>query len=414
MLLVFGLIADTFAEPWANISNKSYKDIRRSANGGVFGDDSGDPGAAITIDNCAFVNCSVSKSRKDSYAGGAIYVEFPDVSFFITSTHFVNCSCDHVNFGGGAIFFFGNLLQCVNCIFESDSASHSGGAIFSWSQRVIVNSSRADNCTCKSSGGFILSITTKEIILNGCNINNCGGQTDGAISGLETGLTCIGCTFTNCQAQKSAGAIELASSSVAKLEGCRFVGNKGGNAGAILLNNTRGARAFIDECVFEDNSGKYASFLLDSVPEIRISDCTLTFKAAPGTSNIALLERKSGDSTIFFSGNAFHVISNADEMDGYHLYCTAQAKWSFSQVSVFDVDKNKSLYFLHGEPTGFSDFCEFSFGGNKKPLSAGAIAGIVVAVLAVVIGVAAVVWFFVIRPRRSKTGFTRTTDGYII
>lgn len=359
------------------------------------------------------MNCSVSKSRKDTYAGGAIYVEFPDVSVLITSTHFTNCSCDHVNFGGGAIFFFGNLLQCVNCVFESDSASHSGGAIFSWAQRLIVNSSTADSCTCKSSGGFILSITTNQIILNECNINSCSGRTDGAISGLETGLTCIGCTFTNCETQKSAGAIELASSSV-KLERCRFVGNKGGNAGALILNNTRSAQAFIDECVFEDNSGKYASFILDSVPEIRISDCTLTFQAAPGTSNIALLERKSGDYTIFFSGNTFRASSNTDEMDVYHLYCTVQANWSFSQVSLFDVDKNKSLYFLYGEPTGFSDFCEFSFSGNKKPLSAGAIAGIVIAVLAIVIGVAVVVWFFVIRPRRSKTGFTRTTDGYII
>lgn len=49
MLLVFGLTFATFAEPWANISNKSYKDIRRSANGGVFGDGSGDPGAVITM-----------------------------------------------------------------------------------------------------------------------------------------------------------------------------------------------------------------------------------------------------------------------------------------------------------------------------------------------------------------------------
>lgn len=196
------------------------------------------------------------------------------------------------------------------------------------------------------------------------------------------------------------------------LRSCRFAENKGGSVGAVVINNTK--KVFIGDCVFEDNRGNYASFALDSVVEMGISGCSLIFTATPGTSNIGLL-RRSGNATIFFSGNTFRVSSNRDEMDGFHLYCTAQAVWNFSRQSVFDTDKNKSLYFLHGEPSGLSDHCEFSSGGDKKPLSSGAVAGIVIAVIVVLgISAAALLWFVVIRPRRAKAGFTRTMDEYII
>ena len=196
MLATFWFLALAFTAPWANISGETYRDIRRSTNGGVFGEDSGDPGTLITFTNCLFLNCSVAGTKKETYAGGAISVESTETTLCVSNTRFERCSCDHKNFGGGAIFFLGNILQFSNCIFESDSASHSGGAIFSWAQEANLSKCSANNCTCTSSGGFLESITTKKIILTGCTITACGGKTDGAISSLDTILICNECTFT--------------------------------------------------------------------------------------------------------------------------------------------------------------------------------------------------------------------------
>ena len=42
MLATFWFLALGLSDPWANISGETYRDIRRSTNGGVFGEDSGD------------------------------------------------------------------------------------------------------------------------------------------------------------------------------------------------------------------------------------------------------------------------------------------------------------------------------------------------------------------------------------
>lgn len=195
---------------------------------------------------------------------------------------------------------------------------------------------------------------------------------------------------------------------------CRFIGNEGGVAGAVVLNHTRTGKASIENCVFEHNSGQYASFVIDAAAEMRISGCSKTFDVAPNRSNIALLGASS-QPVIFFSGNKFQTSTHAKEIDGFHLYCTANAVWTFSDLCTFDADKNQSVYFLHGEPSGLVDHCKFGYEpSDKTPLSSGAIAGIVVFVLVLVLGLAGAVWFFVIRPRRSKQNYMGVKDDVLL
>ena len=199
-----------------------------------------------------------------------------------------------------------------------------------------------------------------------------------------------------------------------KLLNCRFIGNEGGVAGAVVLNHTKTGKTLIENCVFEHNSGQYASFVIDAAAEMRISGCMMTFDVAPNRSNIALLG-KSSQPVIFFSGNKFETSTHAKEIDGFHLYCTANASWTFSDLCTFDADKNQSVYFLHGELSGLMDHCKFgSESSGKNSLSSGAIAGIVVFVLVLVLGAAGAVWFFVIRPRTSKEHYMVVKDDALL
>lgn len=197
--------------------------------------------SAVTAKNCIL-------SRNTASSGGAIS------SSSVTA---MNCMLSrNMASDGGAIRASSSVIT-TNCTFTENSASTSGGAIYSFSSSSSV---AATNCTftenTSRAGGAISSASSSSLVTvtaTNCTFtsNSATSGSGGAISSSSTSFTVAHCTFTGNSATSGyGGAISSSSSKSFMVTNCTFTNNYASSLGGAIYSFSITAT----NCTFTDNS----------------------------------------------------------------------------------------------------------------------------------------------------------------
>ena len=425
----------------AHYKGMTYHQSECDVNGGVFFSVIDSPGEVL-IENCTFWNCHVySRTTQSGHSGGAIHITKCNLTLRLQTVQFMNCSCDSVSYGGGAIYMNEGSLFTDTVLFQGNKALNmSGGAIYGVAlTSVVLANTKFDDNHARGSGGSIFFLEVKSVTINSCLFANCTSQTaggaiycngnyslvvassmiDGCTSGVGaavcarnlTDFTVFNCSITNNRSPSGCGGIDFTNIAKAKITISfiqRNVGQKAAvRARASAVINVTGTQ-------FLYNAGKTASLEVSSFSELTLADVTAYFAAAPGLNNIMISGGTSPGTVI--TNCLFQTSTGAKVENSYHLYFDSGANVRFTEpFSCFDLDKNSSLYFGDGSDPAH-DLPMFNCvpkpttePAHKGGLGTGATVAIVLVVL-VVIAAGAVIAFVVIKKRRGAAGFQKVQD----
>jgi len=163
------------------------------------------------------------------------------------------------NRNGGGLYNAGGSPTIVQCAFENNRVSQSGGAIYCFSPMGLTLTQCSFSGNQGSSGGAIAngslaSDPASVLIITACTFtsNTESGFGAGAINQGAGILTVTDSSFTSNSG--NAGAISLTgTSATADITRCTFTGNTAGFAGGAIVSNS-GASPMIANCLFEGNS----------------------------------------------------------------------------------------------------------------------------------------------------------------
>ena len=176
-------------------------------------------------DNCTVKGCTFKNVK--GYDGGVL--ECLGVNGKIKNCTFIN-SKGH---NGGAIYISKDCCEVDGCTFQNCTAEGNGGAIFMIGSYCKVSGNIFQDCTAGNGGAIY--------------VTNSGPFEK---SGFETKIN--GCTFQNCIAKDTAGAIFFGiATDDSQVKNCTFKQNRAVNGGAIYWYSNHGN---IVESLFERNS----------------------------------------------------------------------------------------------------------------------------------------------------------------
>lgn len=253
----------------------------------------------IHLDNMKFINNTAN-------AGGVIYGAYI-TNITVTNSYFGNNRAAESN--GGAIIVDNSLLFVQNSIFERNSASHAGGAIYlinSGSGSLIRNCKFIANEIRKSTptsmfGGAVYITQSSQVTVTDCvfdrnsilantsylalSVENIGVGGALAIDSQNNEIDILGCTFVGNWAMTSGGAVYVGSSNrVVTLRSNAFYSNSvmSGNGGAVYIFQNNANVAVINNnfkfnSAYSSGGAVYALYL--NVP-ILISDSTFESNVA--------------------------------------------------------------------------------------------------------------------------------------
>ena len=101
-------------------------------------------GAVFTYGNCEVLSCSFKKN-KATYSGGSMYIAGKKI--IIRSSSVENNTAE---IGGAVHAEFNAVVRIFNCSFKGNTATRSGGAIYSIGKMLILTSSLFEHNTAAS------------------------------------------------------------------------------------------------------------------------------------------------------------------------------------------------------------------------------------------------------------------------
>lgn len=149
-----------------------------------------------TIDNCYFAN----NNAKDGYStyGGAIYQGGGNLN--ISNSYFKNNNAEY----GSAVAINGfsySTLNITNCIFESNTASEDGGAVYSGSGKTNIEGSTFKFNKAKNGGAIYSYGSTAVVNIKNSNFDsNNATSTGGALVVRNSNVILNNNTMVNCSA----------------------------------------------------------------------------------------------------------------------------------------------------------------------------------------------------------------------
>ncbi len=230
----------------ATVKNTSFSDNSAGTSGGaIFA-----PAMELTVSNSTFDNniCATN--------GGAIYLSGTNSTagkeFTATESSFRNNVSQSK---GGAIYIKEASAYMENVIFEANN-SPSGGAIYSTTANIDINTATINDNTTTGYGGFIYLVESSVAKMNKItatgNISNSSG---GFICSNASTTTIYDSTFVGNRSTSSAGAISFNLDSVGNVYNSTFENNiTGGSGGAIFIyTNGVATPTIIHSCTFLNN-----------------------------------------------------------------------------------------------------------------------------------------------------------------
>ena len=410
-------------------------------NGGVFYSVIDSP-ADILIENCTFWNCHVySRTTQSGHSGGAIYITKTNLTLRMQTVNFINCTCDSVSYGGGAIYMNEGSLFMDECYFQANRAwNMSGGAIYGVAlTSVAIAGSAFSGNHARGAGGAVFFSEAKSVIISGCLFSNCTSQAAGgavycdgnyslviastliqACRSSMGGAACVqnlveftvfNCSITNNTSPSGCSGIDFTNITKAKVT-ASLVQTNFGPMSAIRAHSS--AVVNVTGTYFMYNTGGTASLEVASFSELILADVVAYFAPVAGTSNIVVTGSTAPGTVI--TNCTFQTNSSTKVVDSWHLYFDSGANVRFTEpFSCFDMDKESSLRFADGSDPA-RDLPMFNCHpkpptepAHKGGLGAGATAAIVIVVL-VLLAAGAVIAFVVIKKRRGAAGFQKVQD----
>ncbi len=239
----------------------------------------GDFGGAIFMDsssptlaNCSFVQNTVSGTA------GAIYAV--SSSLVLTDCSFIENKTNGV---AGAIFSNGPLLTLTDCTFIRNgsnvgSSNVRGGAIYASAVSLMITRTSFEQNSARSGGAIYFSTSTKVAtpILRDCQfLGNSASLSGGAIyteSSTFAGSapTLINCIFIGNTAATTGGAITSLKGSKPSLINCAFVRNQAGTSGGAIHVATMSAPTVINS-IFWGNTAPSGSQIFVTGASINVS-----------------------------------------------------------------------------------------------------------------------------------------------
>ena len=223
-----------------------------------------------TLINSDFIKCS-------SASGGAVYWE--GVNGTLINSNFIKCSAGD----GGAVWWNGVNGTLDNSNFIKCSAS-SGGAVL-WSgdgNDGVISDSNFRDC-CANEGGAVYLYTGTN---SNCTFINCSAnKTGGAVHWFHSLGSVYDCSFFNCSANEDGGAIYnqaniVYGSSFGKgvyVYNSIFTNNSAYNGGAYKATDNKGN---VIGCIFINNSASNTGGAIVSIRDV--IDCTFINNIAAG------------------------------------------------------------------------------------------------------------------------------------
>ena len=144
----------------------------------------------VIIRNCSFVNNRATNGKYEGGYGGSIYFYF-FAKIIIYNTRFYD---NYAEFRGGAIYQdYGGVLECYECIFDHNTVTGYGGAIFSEDRNsqtqgtfpIVQQSLFTDNSAKIYGGAICFSNNVNATLVNNLFYNNTVSGYGGAISLID-------------------------------------------------------------------------------------------------------------------------------------------------------------------------------------------------------------------------------------
>ena len=282
----FGGALTTFQPAKIDISCCSFKTNKAGKGGAIY-----HLGNKLAISNTTF-NFNVAIKLNLSH-GGALYIKTRSSVYIKWCSFKRNEAAD----GGGAISYFGNILEISNtafqhnaavgwnnaaggallassqsnvsvscCIFERNQAKYLGGAIYYEGNRLDISNTTFDNNAAVASkrygdGGALSTTGSSNVNISHCYFKENKANEGGAISHYGNKLEILDTIFV-----KSTGsALFTYAKSGVKVCGCRFEGNKAASSdgGAICHSQNK---LDIVNTTFENNLAQSCGGALNADP----------------------------------------------------------------------------------------------------------------------------------------------------
>lgn len=168
-------------------------------------------------------------------------------------------------YGGGAIFYWPSsgseaLLTFKGCKFNKSKSNGKGGAIIQEGGSLVLDGCTFCECTAKTTGGAIHVVKGNISTKNGTTFSQCISEVTGGAIYVANSTSVVDIkktSFSENTTKEFGGAIAFYEGSMSITDGCSFTGNSATErngivyAGAIYVGNQ--GTASIDDATFSDN-----------------------------------------------------------------------------------------------------------------------------------------------------------------
>ena len=268
--------------------------------------------STITIDNCDFTNNKVSTTSGNNYRGGAVYSTQSN-SLNITNSNFT----DNAAYQGGAVYATGVTIS--NSTFKNNSGNQ-GGVIFATTATITIKDSVFESNSA-TSGGVAYS-TNNQIVINidNCNFTDNSATSSGGVIYSTGAVTLSNGTFIGNHAN-SGGVVYSTRSATFNIMRNVFENNSAYNPGSIVYESAGGTinanyNAFVNNTDTQSNYGCYFYFAQSSSYNINYNwwgsnvyndFCLINGGYLPLTPKYYILKmRQTSATTIEISLNTLH------------------------------------------------------------------------------------------------------------
>lgn len=307
----------------------------------------------VTPDNqkyiIVFQGCTF-RANTNSKGGALLFNEtrYPNaVGLTFNECHFIQNHADDV--GGALAIYGGEGLTFKNCDFKNNDAANAG-AVYIEPKTSVKDKCTFDVCTFIANSGreskcIWVNVPSNNdqftLELTGCIFN------DNTNPDYKGGACCVSnCQFTNVERcyfinkdnSKSSGGVNVTAKGSLTVQSCTFTkcnagdidGSYGGGIGYTGLVNKDSARIeniIIDECTFDDNTGKNGVALLLSVISMNVSVSNVEVLNHYRTKYIfCIFFNKEVDHEVFTIENATFNGNSYDNVNGDE-YCGGSGIW---------------------------------------------------------------------------------------
>jgi len=194
-------------------------------------------------------NCLIKSNRALSNAGG-MYNDYSEV----TVEHCSFTGNGASDFSGGGVRNHYSETVFTNCVFSENSSDYSGGGFSDYdSNSILTGCSFSENSA--PHGGAMLSTYSNTTVINCSFNNNSASSTGGAIRiGTGNDSTFVNCAFIN-NAAAAGGAIFRIGGEVT-LTNCTLAGNEADIDGGGIWDNI-GSKSVVTNCILWSNKDTY-------------------------------------------------------------------------------------------------------------------------------------------------------------